>query len=326
VQGDQALVRRFARELDSCGVTHMLPMLEFLCPWVEAARAHMRHPLKYLVTFQGYELYSTYARALNRERDLYARLVETVDRSDWPAVAVSEDYLNRVVEDVGVPARSLCAIPPGVPAATRMEQTAAQQLMKSKFFEYRSDVPLFAYLGRRDTEKGLDILLYAARMLVQRGCKFQLAICGPTLWGDHYGRICLKIAEELRLGHVVMWRRFIADDVRTALFSLAHAVVYPSIHREPFGMVAAEALAHGTPAIVPDFGGVSGAIEANGEIGGVRFKVWDSGDLADQMQRLLEDRELHQRLSQAGPRVAEYFSIENLGDRILKHIGLPLRP
>jgi glycosyltransferase involved in cell wall biosynthesis len=202
----------------------------------------------------------------------------------------------------------------------KMDDDAARAALRTKFVEYVPDVPLIAYLGRRDTEKGIDLLLYAAKILVQRGVRFQLAICGPTLWGDHYGGVCRKIAEELRI--CVMWRRFVPEDVRTALFTLAHAVVYPSIHREPFGMVAAEAAAHGTPAVVPDYGGVASAIEANGEAAGLRFKVWDSGDLADQLERLLTDHALHRKLSEAGPRVAEYFSIERLADRVLGHVGL----
>ena len=322
VESDRAVIRRFARELDQTGVTHVLPMLEMLCPWVVAARPHLTRPVKYLVTFQGYELYSTYARSINLEKQLYARLVETVEQSDWPAIAVSEDYALRVMEEVGVPRHRLCAIPPGVPPATKMDPARARELVKQGFGEFREGTPLITYLGRRDTEKGIDLLLYAARMLMQRGHKFQLAICGPTLWGDHYGRTCQQIAEELRCP--VMWRRFVPDDVRTALFTASHCVVYPSIHREPFGMVAAEVVAHGTPAIVPDYGGVASAIEANGDVAGLRFKVWDSGDLAHQIERLLQDRDLHRKLSEAGPRVAEYFSIERLADRVLGHLGLPV--
>lgn len=320
VERDGAIVRRFARELSATGVTHVLPMLEMLCPWVAAARRHVSHPVRYLVTFQGYELYSKYARTIGREKDLYMRLVETVRESDWPAIAVSEDYVQRVVEDVGVPEESLRAIPPGVPAAQRMEESRAVELMKLSFTGFRSGVPLIAYVGRRDTEKGIDLLLYAIKILLQRGYEFQTAICGPTLWGDHYGQLCQQIAEELRVE--VMWRRFVPNEVRSALFSVAHCVVYPSIHREPFGMVAAEAAAHGTPAIVPDYGGVACAIEAHGEMAGLRFKVWDSGDLADQIARLLDDRSLRRKLSQAGPRVAEYYSIENLAERVLAHVGV----
>jgi glycosyltransferase involved in cell wall biosynthesis len=322
VEHERAIVRRFANDLNRTGVTHVLPMLEMLCPWVAAARKHVAHPVKYLVTFQGYELYSTYARTINRECELYDLLIKCVKESNWPAIAVSEDYAVRVAEEVGVARESLVAIPPGVPSATRMDQTRAHELIKSNFSPFKPGVPLITYVGRRDTEKGIDLLLYAARLLKERGYQFQLAICGPTLWGDHYGRVCEQITEELRLGEIVMLRRFVPDDVRSALFSASHCVVYPSIHREPFGMVAAEAIAHGTPAIVPDYGGVASAIEANGEVAGLRFKVWDSGDLADQIARLLDDRALHRKLSEAGPRVAEYFSIERLADRVLGHVGL----
>ncbi len=322
VEKDNAVVRRFARQLNKSGVTHLLPMLEMLCPWIPAVRPLVDHSLQYLVTFQGYELYSTYARSIDREQDLYKRLVQTVYESDWPAIAVSQDYAERVTEEVGVPADKLVAIPPGVPAATKMEVSKARGLIRSRFGPYRPDLPLITYLGRRDTEKGIDLLLYAVSILRHRGLQFQLAICGPTLWGNHYSLVCEQIAEELRLGDSVMWRRFVPDDVRSALFSASHCVVYPSIHREPFGMVAAECVAHGTPAIVPDYGGVASAIEANGEVAGLRFKVWNSGDLADQIERLLKDQPLHQKLSEAGPRVAEYFSIEHLADRVLAHVGL----
>jgi glycosyltransferase involved in cell wall biosynthesis len=265
---------------------------------------------------------------IGRERELFDRLVETVRQSDWPAIAVSEDYLRRVVEDIGVPASSLRAIPPGVPGAQPIEHARAQEIVRARFPDYKPGIPVIAYLGRQDTEKGIDLLLYALCILRQRGYKFQAAICGPSLWGENYHRMCKKIAEELRLTDVVMWRRFVPDDARTALFSLAHCVVYPSIHREPFGMVAAEVVAHGTPAIVPDYGGVASAIIGeHGETAGLTFKVWDSGDLADQIARLLDDADLHRRLSDAGPRVVQHFSIERLANRVLEHIGLmPRQP
>jgi len=324
VERDEPVIKRFGAELEQHRVTHLLPMLEMLGLWAEAARKRMKTPANNLITFQGYELYSTYARELKLEPQFYRRLAEAVERSEYPAIAVSDDYRHRVHEELGIPLERMVAIPPGVPAATPMDRATACDLLAKKFHGYRDDLPVVAYLGRRDTEKGLDLLLYAATILRQRGRQFQLAICGPSLWGDHYGKVCQKIAEELRCP--VLWRRFVPDDVRTALFSSARCVVYPSIHREPFGMVAAEVIAHGTPAIVPDYGGVACAIEANGETAGLRFKTWDSGDLADQIERLLVDDELHARLCKAGPRVAEYFSIPNLTDRVLDHLGIPRQP
>ncbi|MEE8459288.1 MAG: glycosyltransferase, partial [Phycisphaerales bacterium] len=93
-------------------------------------------------------------------------------------------------------------------------------------------------------------------------------------------------------------------------------------HREPFGMVAVEAQAHRTPAIVPDYGGIASAIEADGSVGGLKFRTWDSADLAAQIQRVVTDDKLYNRLSEAGPKVAAYFSVENLADRVLTHMDL----
>ena len=323
VDGDRRLIRNFARSVDEAGVTHMLPMLSILCPWAIAARRYVPG-LKYLVTFQGYELYVKYAKGIDRERELDARLVGVVEESDWPAIAVSEDYLKRVVEDIGVPESSLRAIPPGIPADFTCDREAAVELLASHLHGFRRDVPPVTYLGRRDTEKGIDLLLYAASILRRRGYDIQLAICGPTLFGNHYGDVCRQLAIDLRCD--VLWREMVSDEIRSALFTASRCIVYPSVHREPFGMVAVEAQAHRTPAIVPDYGGIASVIEANGSVGGLRFRTWDSGDLAEQIQRVVTDDELYNRLSKAAPLVAAYFSVENLADRVLRHMNLAAGP
>ncbi len=322
VEGDPRLVRRFAEAISEARVTHMMPMLALLSPWVQAARRQVTHRLRYLVTFQGYELYVGYAAALGREEQLYGRLREAVEQSDWPAVAVSADYVKRVVADIGIPESSLVAIPPGIPPFT-VDPGAGDRFMNGRFPGFRPGVPLVSFLGRRDSEKGIDLLLYAAAMLRRRGVEFQLAVCGPTLFGTQYERVCRQLAENLRCP--VLWTNQISDEERSALYVASRCIVYPSIHREPFGMVAVEALAHGTPAIVPDFGGIAEAIEADGEVGGLHFRVWDSSDLAEQLGRILTDDALHRRLSEAGPRVAAWYSVERLADRVLAHMGLPPR-
>ena len=39
----------------------------------------------------------------------------------------------------------------------------------------RRDIPIVSYFGRQDSEKGIDLLLYAGRMLRERGVRHQLA-------------------------------------------------------------------------------------------------------------------------------------------------------
>ena len=324
VERDQSLIRRFADELAAAGVTHLLPTLELLCSWAAAAAPLVGPSMRYVVTFQGYELYANYARAMNCEDQLYARLAEVVAGSAWPAIAVSPQYRDRIVEDIGVPAGKIAAIPPGVPMSQPVDRERMRDYVAAYFPAYRPQTPLITYLGRRDTEKGIDLLLYAARILRERGLDFQIAVCGPTAFGGEYEIVCRQIAENLRCP--VLWQSWIPDELRTALFAASRAVVYPSIHGEPFGMVPVEALALGTPAIVPDHGGVSGAIRSDRDEGGLTFRAWDSGDLAHRIEQLLVDDLLWNRLSAAGPRVAQYYSIDAMTDRVLNHLDLAPRP
>ena len=52
----------------------------------------------------------------------------------------------------------------------------------------------------------------------------------------------------------------IPDDVRDGLFMVADCAVFPSLY-EPFGIVALEAMAAGTPVVVSDVGGLSEVVE-----------------------------------------------------------------
>ena len=52
------------------------------------------------------------------------------------------------------------------------------------------------------------------------------------------------------------------------------------------------------------------------------FRAWDSADLAAQIERVVTDDKLYNRLSEAAPLVAAYFSVENLADRVLTHMDL----
>jgi glycosyltransferase involved in cell wall biosynthesis len=244
--------------------------------------------------------------------------------SDCPALAVSADYRRRVIEDIGIAPDRLVAISPGVPARATISRAEAGEVLARRLGAFDPALPVVAYLGRQDVEKGIDLLLYASCALRRQGYRFQLVIAGPTLFGAGYARVIEQLAENLRLP--VIWQRRISDELRDALFAASRMIVYPSIHREPFGMVPVEAAAFRTPSVVPDYGGITEAIRAgDGDAAttcGLTFAAWDSGDLARQMARLLEDDALWQRLADAGPDVAAHHSVAHLADRLLGHLGI----
>jgi len=323
VETDRFMAPRFAREIVKTGVTHMLPMVAPLAPWPLAARARLDRPLKVLVSFKGYEVAANYAREFGLEQRFYEALREAVEASDFPAVAISNDYAQRVSRELDIPLDDLHVIHPGVPKPMSIEPDATRDVLKRVLPDCRGEMPLVSYFGRQDAEKGIDLLLYAAAILQHRGRPVRLVVCGPTLHGNWYAEACKEIAENLRID--VHWCGYVPNEVRAALYAGSDVVVYPSIFREPFGMVPVEAMSYGTPVVVPDTGGITEAIEAEGRRGGVIFRSWDSGDLADKIATVLDDAALRKRLSEAGPHVARYYSVARMTDRMLEHMGLPLR-
>lgn len=321
VERDRQLIRCFAKELEQTQVTHLLPNLEMLALFAKEARDLTPGKPRYVVTFQGYEIYANFARPIGLEAKLYQKLAEAVAHSSWPAVAVSEAYSLRIQKEIGLDATQVATIPPGVPVGEPLGIERARELVARQFPDYNPNLPLVTYLGRRDAEKGLDLLLYAVRLLQERGISVQVALCGPTAFGKTYVHACEQIAEHLRIKPLLS--DYVSDEIRSALFRVSRTVVYPSIHQEPFGMVPVEAMAQGTPVIVPDLGGISKLIEAGGHVGGVTFSCWDTGSLATQLENLLLNETVHAELARGSRKVAEHFSIENMGARVLSHLGLP---
>ena len=316
---DPAPAIRLEKLMARDGITHLLPSFVMICPIALAIKERGQLPFEYLATFQGEEIFANYAQARKRLPDYYAMLRRCVAGSPWPAIAVSNDYAARIQHEMGIDSARLTTIYPGIELPADQTKPAFSAL-EEKLPGINPRLPIVSYLGRQDTEKGIDLLLYAARMLRDRGVEFQLVICGGTSYGRKYEEVCKSISDHLRLG--VYWKRRVSDAFRASLYAHSRCLVYPSIHREPFGMVAAEAMSYGTPVIVPDHGGVTEVIGKEDCAGGLTFKVWDSRDLADQIRRMVTDDALHARLAANTRRLAKKFDVEAMTDRVLKHMGI----
>ena len=328
---DPGLIQRLERLLIRDGVTHLLPTFAWTCPIAQRVRERGRATFEYLPTFQGEEIFAHSAMRIGRIGDYHHMLREVMTGSPWPAVAVSRDYIARLRDEMNLDPSRMTAIYPGIdlPPITPSPQhpiTREEDFadLKTIFPSLNPDLPIVTYLGRQDPEKGIDLLLYAARMLADRGVKMQVACVGGSSFGLQYRKSCEAIAEHLRL--TVFWKGRVSNDLRAALFRQSRCVVYPSIHREPFGMVAAEAMSFGTPVLVPDLGGITELIEHDGRRGGVSFRAWDTVSLAEQLGRLVGDDSLHAELAQNARAVAERFSVGVMTYRVLEHLGVDQAP
>src|SRR4051812_33100471 len=215
-QSDPGLARRLAKFIRKDGVTHLLPTFAMICPFAQAAKALNLSPFEYLVTFQGEEIFANYAQRIGKLSDYHQRLRETVAASPWPAVAVSRDYIDRLRDEMGIQSDRLRPIYPGIELPASQEKPKFDVLYK-KFPKLSQDQPIVTYIGRQDSEKGIDLLLYAAKMLAERGLSMQLVICGGSSFGQRYRDVLKHIAEHLRL--MVHHRRRIPAIMRDALYA-----------------------------------------------------------------------------------------------------------
>jgi glycosyltransferase involved in cell wall biosynthesis len=316
--GDQPLARRLAQFLARDGATHLMMSYASIGPLALAAK-QMGGNFDYLLTFQGDEQFAAHATRLGLLTSFCTRLGEVLRGSPWPAIAVSADYIDRIVDEMAVPRAQLEVVYNGVELPERDSKPLFSRL-KAKFPGLSPHYPIVTYLGRQDVEKGVDLLLYAVRQLVDRKLPVQLVICGSTAKGTAYRKVLADLAEHL--GLAVFHTGSVPNEVRDALFAHSHCVVYPSVNREPFGLVVAEAMSHGAPVLVPDYGGIGEVIRQGGKAGGLTFRAWDSGDLACQLERLLVDKALHRGLVANTRAVAAHFSLDNMTDDVLAHMGI----
>lgn len=149
--------------------------------------------------------------------------------------------------------------------------------------------PLLLYAGRLEYEKGVQTVLQALPRLRRRHRGVRLVIAGV---GTHEEEL-RAMAASLRVGRAVDFLGFLSPDELAVLAAAASCALVPSLY-EPFGMVALECAAAGTPLVVADTGGLREFVSPG--VTGLRFPPGDPAALADAVTRLLGDQVLSQRL------------------------------
>jgi glycosyltransferase involved in cell wall biosynthesis len=152
-----------------------------------------------------------------------------------------------------------------------------------------------AFAGQMISEKGVLTLLKAHEIIQQRGeLRHELYLAGKGPQEKEFKEYATSAnLKNIRfLGHI--------DSIPT-FFGEADIVVVPSIWFEAFGLVLAESMACGAACIVSD----SGALPEIVGDAGLIFKAGDAADLADKLQKLIEDPAMRRTLRTNGRKRAE---------------------
>jgi glycogen(starch) synthase len=136
-------------------------------------------------------------------------------------------------------------------------------------------------VGRFVAEKGIPILLQAARILAREGHDFEVRLIGD---GPERAKLEAMVRQE-RLENWVRTTGYVAGDALADALRDVPVVVMPSVWEETAGLAAMEQMMRGRLVIASDVGGLG---EIVGDAG-LRCPPGDAGALADCMRAVLRD-------------------------------------
>ncbi|HEY3364573.1 MAG TPA: glycosyltransferase family 4 protein [Symbiobacteriaceae bacterium] len=210
----------------------------------------------------------------------------------WRVIVCSGAMRSEVQGLFGLSDDKVAEIPNGVELK---EAPAGWEAIRRDTYASPSE-RLIYHLGRLVPEKGAGVLLEAMPHLLRRH-PAKLVIGGVGPYGDELKRR----AHELGIGQHVYFAGWLPEATAYALYRFADVTVVPSTY-EPFGIVALEALAAGTPLVVSDVGGLGEIVQH--EVNGLKAYPGHVHSLAEQVDRLLTNRSLARRLAAEGQRQA----------------------
>jgi glycogen(starch) synthase len=175
------------------------------------------------------------------------------------------------------------------------------------------DQPYILSVARFVEKKGLDVLLRAFALISESHPNLRLKIAGDGPEGPHLRQLAnlLQIAER-----VVFLGRQDPKSVY-ALLRSATITAVPS-RREPFGIVALEAMACGSPVVASAVGGLQDLV-VNGATG-LLFPPGDPLELSRALTDLLNDEALRQTISE---NARQHVSVNHTWAQVAaKHLAL----
>jgi glycosyltransferase involved in cell wall biosynthesis len=176
----------------------------------------------------------------------------------------------------------------------------------------RNDFPAkFAlFVGQIEPKKNLVALVRAFYSAVEnKQLPHKLLICGKLGWR---WKTLVRTIRGLGLRQKVLFTGYLPDAVMPALYSMADALLMPSI-TEGFGLPALEAAACGTAVLTSEDPALC-EISAGAAL---HVDAQDSGCLRHGIERILTDQQLRQQLTSKGPQRAKEFTWQKTAQQVM---------
>lgn len=175
--------------------------------------------------------------------------------------------------------------------------------------------PVVVAVGRFVPWKGQHVVIEAIPPVLKEipGARFRIIGASLSPQATAYEQRLRRRVAELGLEEHVIFTGFMSD-VRS-IYRDCDVAVHAAISGEPFGLVLIEAMAYGVPLIASDGGACPEVVEPG--VSGILVPPGDAARLAEEIVRVLRDRELAQRLAEGGfARVSEHFDMARVAREV----------
>jgi glycosyltransferase involved in cell wall biosynthesis len=174
------------------------------------------------------------------------------------------------------------------------------------YTQAKPTVPTLGYFARMCPDKGLDTLVEAFILLKKRNSipEVRMHIGGGLGPSDEAFVQTLK--NRLQNAGVLQQCSFFPNldkNAKQDFYRQLSVMSVPALYGEAFGLYLLEAWASGVPVVQPDHAAFPELIKESGA--GLIYEPKNSGALAENLERILRDPALHNRMSDAGIRAVQ---------------------
>jgi glycosyltransferase involved in cell wall biosynthesis len=277
-----------------------LPVLRWTMPTADVFHVsnQIRNPPRNLkLTATLYDMTTRLMPELHTAANLRAdeSLAQNVFRRAAGLIAISENTRQDAVRLLGLDARRIEVIYPGVPEVYFSAQPAPARR------------PYVLFVGMIEPRKNVDTLLDAWQQFRLRG-EFDLVVAGSRGWAA--AKTLARLASQ---PPGVRYLGYVSEDELPGLTAGAAAFVYPSLY-EGFGIPVAQAMAAGVPVITSN---TSCLPEVAGE-GALLVDPRSPTEIGAALEKLLTSAALRQKLGESARARAQQYRWENSARKSLE--------
>lgn len=228
-------------------------------------------------------------------------------------IATTPQQKSIIVDQYSIGKEKVSMIPPGFFPDKYYKMTKDE--IKKGREKYHLPERFIICVGRIAENKGYDLLIKAFREVIDTVPVIKLVFAiGSNEKSDEEKRGKLAaLAKDLNLSGNIVLLGYVKE--LEVLYNAAEILVMPSTY-EPFGMVAIEGMACGTPAIITSLGGLKDFLSDGEEI--LFTDPLNTSGMAQTIIRLLNDKELREKIAAKGyEKACSTFTWEKIAESTL---------